>query len=58
MRLIAVMISSTMHQHPRRKSHRFRKSLQPSRDIDGITEQVVTLHHNVADVDADAEHIC
>ena len=34
---------------------RFCKSLQPGRDIDGIAEEVVALHHDVADVDPDAE---
>jgi len=33
----------------------FRKSFQPSRNVNGITEKIVALHHNVADVDSDAE---
>src|SRR5262249_1019595 len=31
------------------------KRLQPGRDINGITESVFALHHDVADVNADAE---
>src|SRR6185369_6904659 len=36
-------------------SVRLRKSLQPSGDIYGIPEEIVALHDDVADVDADAE---
>jgi hypothetical protein len=32
-----------------------RKTFQPSRDIDRIAEQIVALHHDVADVNANAE---
>src|SRR5215469_12767688 len=32
-----------------------RKSLQSGRDINGIAEEVVALHHDVADLDADTE---
>jgi hypothetical protein len=32
---------------------RLRKSLQPGRDIDGITEEILALHYDIADVDAD-----
>ena len=32
---------------------RLRKSFQPGRDIDGIAEEIVALHDDVADVDAD-----
>src|SRR5690242_5293082 len=34
---------------------RLRKSLQPGRDIHGIAEQVIALHHDAADVNANAE---
>jgi hypothetical protein len=34
-------------------SARLRKTLQPSRDINGIAEEIFALHHYIADVDAD-----
>ena len=35
---------------------RLRQRLKPRGDVDAIPEQVVVLHDNVTDVDADAEH--
>ena len=35
---------------------RLRQRLKPRSDVDAIPEQVVALHDNVTDVDADAEH--
>src|SRR4029077_17857369 len=31
------------------------KNLQPGCDVNGIAEQIVALHHDVADMDADTE---
>src|SRR6516162_11876369 len=46
-----VISDSTGNANPTR----LRKSLQPSRDIDGIAEKVVALNDDVADVDSNAE---
>jgi hypothetical protein len=49
--LSALVLHSTRDANPAR----LREGLQPSRDIDGIAEEIVVLNDDVANVDADAE---
>jgi len=53
---VVQLIADLFSCYPRRANPaRLSESLQPSRDIDSIAEEVVTLNHGVADMDPDAE---